>query len=237
MIAANGATARFLEAQRLPVAPPGAARSPSAGTGSSTLAARLGETLPDAPDAPALQAFLLQAAGGGPRALPRPLALGRQAARLRRVRRRGARAADRRPLRPGGEGLHALDRAEPPLPRPRDAAAASRPRSPALRAAYPSTSSRELARHCTEQEDDAAKVERQVVKSAAALLLAPPQGRALRRHRHGRVARRAPGCASSARRSRAGWSAARKASTSASACACELVDTDVERGFIDFARA
>ena len=46
MIAANGVSARFLEASGLPVAAARGPRRPSAGTGSSQLAAELGERLP-----------------------------------------------------------------------------------------------------------------------------------------------------------------------------------------------
>ena len=86
------------------------------------------------------------------------------------------------------------------------------------------------------QEDDATKVERQVRKSAAALLLAPrigqsfdaivtgasPKGtwvRIVHPAVEGRVVR------------------GDTASTSATLVRVELVHTDVERGFIDFARA
>jgi len=94
----------------------------------------------------------------------------------------------------------------------------------------------ELARHCTEQEDDAVKIERQVVKSAAALLLAPRKGerfdgivtdaspkwtwvRVFRPPAEGRVIRGEDGLDVGERVS------------------VRLVDVDVERGFIDFARA
>jgi exoribonuclease-2 len=94
----------------------------------------------------------------------------------------------------------------------------------------------ELALHCTAQEDNASKVERQVSKSAAALLLAPrlgerfsgivtgasPKGtwvRVLRPPVEGRIMRGEQGLDVGDRVS------------------VELVHTDVERGFIDFARA
>jgi exoribonuclease R len=92
-----------------------------------------------------------------------------------------------------------------------------------------------LARHCTEQEDSAKKVERQVQKSAAALLLARRVGerfegvisgasekgtwvRIVRPPVEGRVVRGFQGLDVGDRVS------------------VELVGTNVEQGFIDFAR-
>jgi exoribonuclease-2 len=93
-----------------------------------------------------------------------------------------------------------------------------------------------LARHCTEQEDNAAKVERQVQKSAAALLLASRIGeqfdaivtgasekgtwvRILQPHVEGKVVRGSQGL------------------DVGDHVRVELVDIDVERGFIDFRRS
>jgi VacB/RNase II family 3'-5' exoribonuclease len=93
-----------------------------------------------------------------------------------------------------------------------------------------------LARHCTDNEDAAAKVERQVQKSAAALLLEPRIGeqfdaivtgasakgtwvRIMQPVTEGRVVRGYQGLDVGDR------------------VRVKLVDTNVERGFIDFARA
>jgi exoribonuclease-2 len=93
----------------------------------------------------------------------------------------------------------------------------------------------ELARHCTEKEDAAAKVERQVQKSAAALLLEPRIGqqfdaivtgasekgtwaRIIQPATEGKVVRGYQGLDVGDR------------------LRVELVDTNVERGFVDFAR-
>jgi exoribonuclease-2 len=95
---------------------------------------------------------------------------------------------------------------------------------------------RDLARHCTVQEDNAAKVERQVRKSAAALLLAPrvgqqfdgivtgasPKGtwvRILHPAVEGRVVRGEHGL------------------DVGDQVRVVLVNTNVDRGFVDFARA
>jgi exoribonuclease R len=93
-----------------------------------------------------------------------------------------------------------------------------------------------LARHCTEQEDNATKVERQVQKSAAALLLASRIGesfdaivtgaaskgtwvRILNPHVEGKLVRGSQGLDVGDR------------------VRVTLLATDVERGFIDFGRA
>jgi exoribonuclease-2 len=93
----------------------------------------------------------------------------------------------------------------------------------------------ELARHCTQREDDVTKVERRVRKSAAALLLSPrigesfdaivtgasPKGtwvRLLQPPAEGRLERGFQGL------------------DVGDHVRVKLIDTDVDRGFVDFAR-
>jgi exoribonuclease-2 len=92
----------------------------------------------------------------------------------------------------------------------------------------------ELARHCTEQEDNANKVERQVRKSAAALLLEPRIGEQFEGTVTGasekgtwvRIFR--PPVEGKVVEGFEGLDVGEKVTV-------ELVSTDVERGFIDFA--
>ncbi len=94
-----------------------------------------------------------------------------------------------------------------------------------------------LAAHCTEQEDDADKVERQVRKSAAALLLERPARPALRRRRHRRLGEGHLGPRLRRRRSKGklvhGWEGLEVGDR----LRVKLIGTDVERGFIDFVRS
>lgn len=100
---------------------------------------------------------------------------------------------------------------------------------------YSSDELGELARHCTEQEDRATKVERQVQKSAAALLLESRVG-----ERFDAIVTGASAKGTWARISQpvAEGQVVRGSGNLdvGDRVRVELVDLDVERGFIDFAR-
>ena len=167
---------------------------------------------------------------------PGSFALRDQASWTRRIRRRVSGRDGARPLRAGGLRLRPFDGAQPAgfpdlfIQRLLKAAlAGSRP-------PYPNDELAALARHCTEQEDAAKKVERQVVKSAGAMLLSkrigekfdamvtgasekgtwvrifspPIEGRLVKGFAHRKVGDR---------------------------LRAQLVFTDIERGYIDFAAA
>ena len=175
MIAANGVTARYLEGRGLPSLRR-VLRAPRNWDRIVELAAKVDEKLPTAPDAAALDAFLAKRRTADPErfadlSLSIVKLLGSGEYELE---------VPGEPLM-GHFGLAVKDYAHSTAPNRRypdlvaqrllKAALASRP-SP-----YPNDELRAIARHCTEQEDNAAKVERQVAKSAAALLLASRIGR------------------------------------------------------------
>ncbi len=174
MIAANGATARFLEQRGFPslrrvLLPPARWERIVA------LAATLHEALPAQPDPAALNDFLVRR---------RRLDPGRFAdlsLSIIKLLGRGEYALDL-PGQPatGHFGLAVSDYMHATAPNRRfPDLLTQRLLRAALAGASPPYSAdelRQLAAHCTEQEDNAAKVERQVAKSAAAMLLATRLG-------------------------------------------------------------
>jgi len=234
MIAANTATAQFLDAKGFPSIRR-VLRVPERWERIVSLAAELGEKLAATPSAPALQAFLLKRRAADPVRFPdlslaviKLLGSGEYGVEL-----------PGQPT-PGHFGLSVKDYAHSTAPNRRYPDLVTQRLVKAALAGAPCPYSvdqlRELARHCTEQEDDAAKVERQVKKSAAAMLLAPRKGerfdgivtgaspkgtwvRVFRPPVEGRVVRGEHGLDVGER------------------VRVELIGTDVERGFIDFARA
>jgi len=234
MIAANTATARFLEARGFPSLRR-ILRKPARWDRIAALARDLGQELPEEPSAPALQAFLLRRRARDPERFPD---LSLSVVKLLGSGEYGVEV----PGRPtdGHFGLAVRDYTHSTAPNRRypdlvtqrlvKSAIAGRP------CPYAVGELEELARHCTEQEDDAAKIERQVKKSAAAMLLAPRKGerfdgivtgaspkgtwvRVFRPPVEGRVVRGEHGLDVGER------------------VRVELLGTDVERGFVDFARA
>jgi exoribonuclease R len=234
MIAANGVTAKYLEGKALPSLRR-ILRTPERWDRIVTLAATLGERLPETANAGALEEFLIKRQRADALRFP-DLALS-----VVKLLGSGEYAVQRPGQGPNGHfGLAVRDYTHSTAPNRRfpdlitqrllKAALAGRP------PAYGDDELGALARHCTQQEDNAAKVERQVRKSAAALLLASRIGerfdalvtgasekgtwvRILRPSVEGRLVRGVEGL------------------DVGDHVQVELVSTDVERGYIDFARA
>jgi exoribonuclease-2 len=174
MIAANGVIARFLDARRVPSLRR-VLRAPKRWDRIVELAADLGERLPAVPDALALETFLAARRRADPERFP-DLSLS-----VVKLMGSGEYAVDVPGDAPAGHfGLAARDYTHSTAPNRRfpdlitqrlvKAALAGGPTP------YPVEALGALAAHCTRKEDDAEKVERQVRKSAAALLLASRVG-------------------------------------------------------------
>jgi ribonuclease R len=169
MVAANGVTARYLSARRFPSIRR-VVRTPKRWDRIVAIAGEHNFGLPETPDSTALETFLVQEKAADPVRFPdlslaviKLLGSGEYIAELPEGN------------APGHFGLAVKDYAHSTAPNRRypdlltqrllKAAVASRP-SP-----YRKDELDVLAAHCTEAEDTATKVERQVAKSAAALLL------------------------------------------------------------------
>jgi VacB/RNase II family 3'-5' exoribonuclease len=233
MIAANGVTAKYLEGKGCPSLRR-VLRAPERWDRIVELTAGLGGRLPAQPDARALEEFLARRREADPLRFPDlSLSVVKLLGRGEYVVELPGQAVD------GHFGLAVRNYTHSTAPNRRfpdlitqrllKAALAGRP------APYATDELDGLARHCTLQEDNAEKVERQVRKSAAALLLASRIGqrfdaivtgasdkgtwvRILRPAAEGKVVQGSRGLDVGDR------------------VRVELVRTDVERGFIDFAR-
>jgi exoribonuclease-2 len=233
MIAANGVAARFLAAKKFPSLRR-VVRTPKRWDRIVELAADRGKKLPEEPDARALEQFLAAARAADPLRFPdlslsviKLLGAGEYVLQLAG---NGA---------PGHFGLAVKDYTHSTAPNRRyPDLITQRLLKAALAGAVPPYDNHELeelARHCTAEEDAAKKVERQVRKSAAALLLearigeqfealvtgAAPKGtwvRILQPPIEGRLEGGAEGVDVGQK------------------IRVQLIRTDVERGYIDFKR-
>jgi exoribonuclease-2 len=233
MIAANGVTATYLDAKGFPSLRR-VLRAPERWDRIAKLASDVGDRLPIEPDAVALEAFLARRRKADPERFP-DLSLA-----VVKLIGRGEYALDLPGAEPLGHfGLAVKDYTHSTAPNRRfpdlitqrllKAAMAGAP----LPYTIPELAA--LAMHCTTREDDATKVERRVRKSAAALLLSGRLGasfdsivtgasskgtwvRVLQPPVEGRLERGFQGL------------------DVGDHVRVKLIHTDVERGFIDFAR-
>jgi VacB/RNase II family 3'-5' exoribonuclease len=233
MIAVNGVGAAYLEAKGF-AALRRVLHVPERWDRIVALAADLGETLPAVASAPALEAFLVKRRAADPLRFPDlSLSVVKLLGSGEYVVERPGQQAD------GHFGLAVRDYTHSTAPNRRFPDLATQRLVKAALAGQPSPMGEDeltaLAKHCTEQEDNAAKVERQVQKSAAALLLAP------------RIGQQFDGIVTGAS-DKGTWvrifgpSVEGKVVQGASGLDVgdrvhvELTHTDVERGFIDFVR-
>jgi len=169
MIAANGVTATYLTAKKFPTLRR-VLRSPERWARIVQLAAGLGTKLPGTPDGLALEAFLLQRAKADPARFP-DLSLA-----VVKLIGRGEYVLDVPGGTPPGHfGLALKDYTHSTAPNRRFPDLLTQRLLKAALAGHPlpytTAELGTLATHCTDREDDATKIERQVQKSAAALLL------------------------------------------------------------------
>jgi exoribonuclease-2 len=234
MIAANGVVAELLEKKNVPSLRR-ILRSPERWQRIVELAGSLGETLPGEPDAGALGSFLVERQRKDPARFP-DLSLS-----VVKLLGRGEYVLEIPGVRaPGHFGLAVANYTHSTAPNRRFPDVIEQRLLKAaisgLAAPYEARELGTLAQHCTDQEANADRVERQVRKSAAALLLESRIGevfdgivtgasekgtwvRILQPHAEGKVVRGMKGLDVGDR------------------IKVELLHTDVERGFIDFGRA
>jgi len=231
MVAANGIVARFLASRAVPSLRR-VLRTPERWDRIVALAKQVGETLPSSPDAVALEAFLKA------RRRADPDRFGELSLTIVKLLGRGEYVLEPAADQASGHFALAVDvythstapnRRFPDLVTQRivKATLAGNP-SP-----YRDDELAEIAVHCTEQQHNAAKVERRVAKSAAALLLSS------------RIGERFAGIVTGAS-DKGTWVSIQHPTTEGRVVkgyrgldvgdrvTVELVHTDIERGYIDF---
>jgi exoribonuclease-2 len=232
MIAGNGATVRFLAARRMPSLRR-VLRTPERWSRIVEVARGFGEQLPPEPNALALNEFLMRRREADPARFPDlSLTIVKLLGRGEYVLERPGEASE------GHFGLAILDYTHSTAPNRRfpDLISQRLVKSALEGAALPYTETElaALAAHCTLQEDNAAKVERSVRKSAAALLLSGREGQRFDAIVTGAAPKGTwvrisnPTTEGKVVKGFAGMEVGDRVRV-------QLLHTDVERGFIDFA--
>jgi exoribonuclease-2 len=233
MVAANGVTAQYLESKGAPSLRR-VLRTPKKWSRIVALAAQVGESLPQEPSAPRLNSFLAA------RRHADPTRFADLSLCVIKLLGRGEYILDL----PGQEsvghfGLAVSDYTHSTAPNRRFPDLVTQRLLKAVLMEQPAVYSpdelRSLAAHCTAQEDSAAKVERQVAKSAAALLLASRIGQSFDAIVTG-AAPKGTWARISAPTAEGRVVEGFEGLDVGDRCRVKLIRTDIRRGFIDFER-